>query len=483
MNSTNKHNHNADSERSHKDTHFTSKYPQFSRKEIMKTIRPFTDWVVKHTNIVLPVVLVVSVLATVIIGLNANERAELEAQAMTASVNDANSQDGAQTDATVPEIPLEQNKYPEINELFSTYYRAIADGDVVTTAAIDTDLQASNDKTALELIRIEKMADYIEGYETIDVYTKPGLVADSYVAYVCTEVRFSDVDALIPGLQTFYITKGADGQYTVKKDDLPPDVYEYVTAVSFQDDVVDLSNKVTVSYNDLIASNQELVEYIAYMGQKVNEDVGVALAQTVQPDITADSVAEEMGITTPGDENATDDQGTTGAEATPSPDGQAVISPVLNARATDVVNIRSSDSETADRLDKAEVGQEFRVLEQKGNGWSRVEYNDGDAYIKSEFLEIIGEESTDTDNEATTEQDAGGEDAGQAAESADGVTTDGTVKVIESVRVRSIPGTDGDSLGTVYSGEELDLIEQMDNGWTKVTYDGEIGYVKSEYVE
>jgi uncharacterized protein YgiM (DUF1202 family) len=212
-----------------------------------------------------------------------------------------------------------------------------------------------------------------------------------------------------------------------------------------QDDVEDLFNRVTVEYNDMIASDKDLEEFVAYMAAKLNETVGVVLAQMEQPDITADQVRD--------DQNSNSDAG-----------GEApAVTGVMLARATDVVNIRSSDSETADRLDRAIVGQEFTVLEQKGNGWSRVMYQDREAYIKSEYLEIIGE-------------------AGGQPEAVSSVTVAGKVKATDSVRVRATASTNGTVLGTLHLGETVDMVEQMNNGWTKVVYGNTVAYVKSEFV-
>jgi len=61
---------------------------------------------------------------------------------------------------------------------------------------------------------------------------------------------------------------------------------------------------------------------------------------------------------------------------------------VTKVKAIDVVNIRTSDSETADKLGKAAVGDEFTLLEERGNGWSKVEYDGGEAFIKSDFVNI-----------------------------------------------------------------------------------------------
>ncbi len=411
------------------------------------------DWILDHTKIVMPLILVVCVLITVVIALNANERTKLEKEAEIVAANATDAEEVVNLSITIPDIPLEENSYPEINELITNYYKAVAEGDIEAATAIDVDLDD------LSKIRIEEMSKYIDYYDTVKVYTKVGLTEGSYVTYVYVEVKFKDLETLLPGFQTYYVVKEND-KMIIKKNDLDENVYEYIKAVSLQDDVVDLNNKITVEFNDLIASDKELEEFIAYMTGKINEDVGVVLAQNEQPDINADTIQGETDAAAPAEAGQSEEQ--------PS------ITTVKTAKATDVVNIRSSDSETADRLDKALVGQEFTVLEQKGNGWSRIKYKDGDAYIKSQYLEITSQQ--EVQNEAPEAQQT------TPAESASQVSASGTVKVKESVRVRSTPGTDGEVLGTVYGGDKLDMIEQS-NGWTKVKYKGKVGYIKSDYVE
>ena len=149
-----------------------------------------------------------------------------------------------------------------------------------------------------------------------------------------------------------------------------------------------------------------------------------------------------------------------------------IVTTVTMVKATDVVNIRTSDSETADKIDKAQIGQEFKLLEQRGNGWSKVEYDGKDAYIKSEYLETVSEETVVDTGSAEAE-----------STDADSGTVSGTVTVKENVKVRTSASTTADSLGTAYVGEKLDLIMKQADGWTKVKYKGQTAFVKSDYVE
>ncbi|MBD5472183.1 MAG: SH3 domain-containing protein [Lachnospiraceae bacterium] len=144
-------------------------------------------------------------------------------------------------------------------------------------------------------------------------------------------------------------------------------------------------------------------------------------------------------------------------------------------RATAVVNIRSSDSEEADRIDKAQIGQEFQLLEERGNGWSKVSYNNGEAFIKSDYLEVVEEELVVAAAEPEEEQDNAPAVSNEAAS--------GTVKVKESVKIRKGASTDSAALGTAYAGDEFELVMKQADGWTKIKYKGQTAFVKSDYVE
>lgn len=412
------------------------------------------DWIMDNTKIVMPVVLVVCVLITIFVAINANQKEALKKEAEEAAAAIAGQEESASVEGlSTPVYELEENAYPEINNIIKTYYDAQASGDVETIASLNTYL---ND---IEKIRIQEMSKYIEDYPVLNVYTKPGLAENTYVAYVYSEVKFTDVDQELPGLKTYYIGQDGDGQYFINDGTYDDTVRNYIKEVTLQDDVVDLNNKVVVEYNDLLAEDDELNEYVAYLKEKINEDVGVILAKEETPDAAEEAAEEAEGEAA---EEETEKPGST----------DNIVTTVTMVKATDVVNIRTSDSETADKIDKAQIGQEFKLLEQRGNGWSKVEYNGKDAYIKSEYLETVSEETVVDTGSAEAE-----------STDADSGTVSGTVTVKENVKVRTSASTTADSLGTAYVGEKLDLIMKQADGWTKVKYKGQTAFVKSDYVE
>ncbi|MDE7404299.1 MAG: SH3 domain-containing protein [Lachnospiraceae bacterium] len=412
------------------------------------------DWVMDHNKIVMPLVLVVCVLLTVVVAVNANHREALENEAKEAAMAVSAEESGSTVEGLeAPVFELEENAHPEINNLIRTYYDAQASGDIETISSLNTYLNE------IETIRVEELSKYIESYPVLDVYTKPGMTENTYVAYVYSEVQFTDVDQPLPGMQTYYIGMDEDGNYFINDGTYDDAIWNYIKEVTLQDDVVDLNNKVVVEYNELLEEDAELNEFIAYLKEKINEEVGEILAQAEVPE------AGEMPEEIPESE-----EGEASQEATP------VITMV---RATDVVNIRSSDSEEADKIDKAQIGQEFTLLEQRGNGWSKVAYNGGEAFIKSDYLEAVPEEVSDT-QVAQTQQP---EEEPEEAVTSSNETSMGTVTVVESVKVRKSASTSAEALGTAYTGEVLELLMKQADGWCRVRYNGQTAYVKSDYVK
>ena len=412
------------------------------------------DWIMDHTKIVMPLVLIVCVLITVLVAINANHREKLEKEAEIAAAAVTAADSAASVESIQsPEFELEENAHQEVNTIVRNYYDAQASGDIEVISSLNTYL---ND---IEKIRVQELSKYIDSYPVLNVYTKPGLTENTYVAYVYSEVKFQDIEQELPGMQTFYIGQDAEGSYFINDGTYDDSIWNYIKEVTLQDDVVDLNNKVVVEYNELLVDNEELSEFIAYLKEKINEDVGEILAEAEQPEISEEQPETE----------------TAEAADEPAEEGQADV--IKTVRATDVVNIRSSDSETADKIDKAQIGQEFILLEERGNGWSKVEYDGKEAYIKSLYLEVVSEEAIGTDTENSAQADTQTEsDSSQSTEG-------GTVTVVENVKVRKSASTDADSLGTVYVGEKLPLIMKQADGWTKVKYKGETAYVKSDYVE
>ena len=126
----------------------------------------FRNWLFRYSKIIMPVVLVLCVAVTVMVAVSANKR-KLEKEESVEAAEEINV-GVANNLLAIPEVPLEQDAVPEINELFSKYYTAIAEGDTDTMSRLVDHLDAT------EILRAKETSKYIESYPTLEVYTKTG---------------------------------------------------------------------------------------------------------------------------------------------------------------------------------------------------------------------------------------------------------------------------------------------------------------------
>lgn len=401
----------------------------------------------------MPVVFALAVVLTVVIALSANKRSQ--EQAITGGEADIASS------VEIPELKMEENAYPEVNALIQEYYTASANGDAEVITSIYKGLEET------ELLKAVAAADYIEEFQNIKVYTKPGPVTGSYVAYVYNEVKLYNYPKAVPGLESMYICTDEDGKLYINGDVANANEIEYLRQVNVQADVIDLNNEVATAYNDMVNSDEELAELLTKMRAGLQVSVGESLASSEATSAAAEESSADEAATA-----ATSEAGT-----------QTVTTHTI--RATDVVNIRSSDSETADIISKTAKGDEYKQLEALANGWSKIEYNGGVAYVKTEFFEVVGEETVEVENETQTETENTEEtSATTGAENNNGVkpTDTGKMTVSDTVRLRESQSTDSEVLVMIYSGSTVNVIEQYANGWAKVEYDKKTGYIKSEFL-
>lgn len=407
------------------------------QNEKWKIIR---DYVVKHCKIIFPIVVIVVAAMTVVFALGARkEKAAADSQQAESQSLQQDSSEAEQS-AAIEDIPLVVNEDGELYTLLATYYNAMAEGDTETILSVCSEYSEN------ELLRLQERAKYLEYYPTLEIYTKPGPEAGSTVAYVYYKLVFVNHAEEVPGFQAWYICTNEEGNlYINTTGELPEDVNDYIVTVSTQADVVELYNKVQVEYNEVITAHPELLTYMQELSAQVNTSVGTVLAQENA------SNAGEGGNT---DATENENGGDTGTDVQPSEETPVDNGPQY-ATATTTVNVRSSDSEQADKLGKVTGGSRVQVQEVIANGWTKIVFEGKDGYIKSEYL--------------------------QMAESAAGQDVIGTVTATTNINVRSAASETADRLGVLAAGESLDLLAD-ENGWCKVKYNGQVGYVKSDYV-
>lgn len=439
------------------------------RKDNLTTIR---DYIIKNSRFLFPVILIAVVALTVSFALNAGNKKD--AGETQESVEESSVEPDVQRlqEEATPEPPAPEEAALIVNEdegiraLITQYYNAMASGDSAAMAAVYDEI-SDND-----LLRYEETAKYLSSIPAMDIYTKPGLEQGNTVVYVYYRLCFlNHEEQEIPGWQTFYVCDNGQGGLYIKNElNFTEEEKEYIVAVSAQDDVVEFNNRVSVEYNDLATEHPELLTYMGELGKQINATIGVRLAEQnaaagnpeggeqpaegEQPTEGEPAEGAQPAEGEPAGGEPQEGDAPEGGDSQAQPEAPAELGPRY-ATATTTVNVRSSDSEQADKLGKVAGGDKVQVQEVRVNGWSKIVFEGGDGYIKSEYLHM--------------------------EESVEGQQVIGTVTANENVRIRAAAAEDAAQLGLMVGGDSLELLAN-ENGWCKVIYDGKVGYVKADYV-
>ena len=398
-------------------------------------IHSIGNYIIKHNKVVLPAVVVVAVAITVSVSLsrsNRHKEAQQEAEIASAASETA-------TETATEEVPLVANEEGAIYTLIATYYNAMATGDEETLRSVCDEI---SDK---DMYRYVELSQYIDYYPTLEIYTKTGPEEGSVIAYVYYKISFVGHEEEVPGYQALYICTNDQGGLYIKRGENSEEVNEYIKTVSTQDDVVEFNNKITVEYNELMVDHPEVLQYISELDSQVSIAVGEKLANQVAGETQVAEAGTEEGST-----DGQDTQTENGEQQEAEDQGPQYVT------TTTTVNVRSSDSEQADKLGKVSGGTKLQVLEQRPNGWTKVDYEGKEGYIKTEFLQL--------------------------AESAAETETIGTVTATTNINVRASASETADRLGVLSGGDSAELVG-TEGDWSKIKYNGQIGYVKSEYVQ
>lgn len=336
----------------------------------------------------------------------------------------------------VPKDKYEQDAYPNVNTICTSYMNAMSIGDSDTMASLSNAL--SDERRAF----FEAQAQYISQYADYHFYTKAGPEENSYLVLVTYTLQIVSDANKLPALCSLYVCTDESGTLYINNSDLSENDEAYILALASQDDFKQLQDDVQLAYNDMLEKNPDLSARVTELRGQINSDVQAKLEakKQAETEAAAAQAAEE-------------------AAALAAANAKTV-------RATDVVNIRSSSSTDSEILGQTSQGQEFTRYEVLENGWSKIDYNGQEAYIKTEYLEEVN-------------QEAGAEGSEVAAS----VREPGsTITVKENAKIRSQPNTDSDSLGKASSGDTFTLVEEKD-GWCKFTYDGKDAYIRSDLIQ
>ena len=161
------------------------------------------NYIIKHSKVVLPAVVVVAVAVTVSVSLSMNNR-HREEQQNAESAAAASSE--IATEPTTEDVSLVANEEGAVYTLVATYYNAWRP---VMRQRYVPFVMRSPTKTCIVIWNWHSIIDY---YPTLEIYTKTGPEEGSVIAYVYYKIAFVGHEEEVPGYQALYICTNDSGR-------------------------------------------------------------------------------------------------------------------------------------------------------------------------------------------------------------------------------------------------------------------------------
>ena len=342
-----------------------------------------------------------------------------------------------EAEETVSDNPLEVDAYEDVNAVVLQYFNGLSAGDI---ALVESSVDVLTDE---EKLTIEKKKDYIEAYKDVVCYTKKGLEENSYVVFASYEMKIYNIETAAPGIMALYVCMGEDGNYYIFNGEASEELTNYVLELAAQEEVAAVIADVDARYQQLVAEDEDLGKFAQTMLESQEE----ATEEEEEP------------------------------EAPATGDGKELEEPVKTT-VNDGIRIREGRSTETRMIGSIVNGTEVKVYASYEDGWSKIEYSGTVGFCKTEFLtstegvpmlpaeETVSEETTET-----------------TSENADVTAVNKTMKFKDTVRIRKERSTESDRLANGYVNDNVKVIENYSDGWSKVEYNGITGYCKTEFLK
>ncbi|HEY9294158.1 MAG TPA: SH3 domain-containing protein [Microlunatus sp.] len=141
--------------------------------------------------------------------------------------------------------------------------------------------------------------------------------------------------------------------------------------------------------------------------------------------------------------------------------GGAQLATAKSATATTGVNIRSGPGTTYDIVGGLVRGQSITTVGKASNGWVKVHFNGGNAYISAQYLDTTG---TSVSSAPVM------------------IYTQGVKISTAALNVRQDPALNAKVIGYIAAGQQVTLTGKQAHGYAEVLYGGQRAWVTAQYL-
>ena len=151
-------------------------------------------------------------------------------------------------------------------------------------------------------------------------------------------------------------------------------------------------------------------------------------------------------------------------------DAQTTTKKTRVVYAKDTINLRKKPSTNSSVLKQIAVGTKFKMYTGSDTkGWVKVKVGSKVGYVKKKYLTTQKSkvpDITDQDNDTAISLPEGKK-----------------ITLSDSVNVRKSMSETAEKVGLAYRGDTVEVIQSYQEGWTKVKWNGEVGYIKTDLIK
>lgn len=175
----------------------------------------------------------------------------------------------------------------EVVDFVTSYYEAQTPEGIDTLADYVSDPESMDFQMSLIILQTVFECG-VTGMENIDVIAYPLSDGEHWAASVSIEMAVQDFDVTLPGLKVELVDRKPDGELhiMVDSDELGEDAADALLSemreINLSDEMIDRNNEIAMKYNEIIADNQDVTDWVLEVSKKVDEAKAEAYGQTGQ---------------------------------------------------------------------------------------------------------------------------------------------------------------------------------------------------------
>lgn len=335
-----------------------------------------------------------------------------------------------QTPAPTEEPKAEKDEYevdahPEVKELISTYYSAYATGDIDKLESITQSL------SDMEKSYIKMLGEHVENYSDVTCYTKESSEEGAFLVSVTFTMNYSGLEGGLPGMDFFYVRTNEEGSLYIDnlyssfnremgEQETVAEIDSMIAEFEGGEDVQKLREEVQGKYNDAIASDENL--------KKTVDAVSEAIRQW-KDSYTPEEPKEENKVEEPKQEEPADDK---------------------KEKPADDKKEKSADDKKEKPEEKEKAPEENQEQAPEEN--------------QEQAPEEAPEEAPQEDTTPEINYVPEGK----------------VLTASSSYNVRKSMGESSELVGTTAEGDSIKVILSYAEGWTKVEWNGQTGYIRTD---